>query len=125
MLSIFGIIKGIGILSKIKSFFGNKDNQKDILFFCLIMVFVIVIIIMSIRLMSRRRQVEKLEIKIEALEVSNEVLIAEQLTLSNKLFIQASFSNTTTKIIMITNDFYLEEEDIILRENFKYDFYKE
>lgn len=113
----------IGIIAKVVGYIWK--NKKDFFFLGLILCFVVIISVMAIRLQLKRNEIIKLEDKIEYLEYTNEILISEVLTVSNKLFIQQSFTNTTTKIIMITNDFYLEEEDLILRENFKYDFYKE
>lgn len=121
MLSLMAIIKGIGLANKLKGFV----KSKDFIFFIIILVFVITILLMSVRLLMRRREVVRLYEKVEQLETTNAYLQTERLTLSNRLWIEESFTNTTMKIIMINNDFYLEEEDIILRENFKYDFYKE
>lgn len=121
MIPIFTIIKGLGLANKLKNFV----KSKDFIFFILVLIMVIVILSMSVRLLLRRREVVRLYERVEQLEITNAYLQTERLTLSNKLWIEESFTNTTTKIIMITNDFYLEEEDIILRENFKYDFYRE
>lgn len=124
MLSIIGIIKGIGILKKVKNFF-RKDNLKEIFTFILITIFLITIVIMSIRLVVKKKVIKDLQIEIEQLEITNEFLSVNVLDYSNKLFIKNSFTNTTYKIIKLTNDFYLAEEDLILREEFKHDFYKE
>lgn len=124
MLSVIGIIKGIGILSKIKKFF-SKDNLKEIISFCLITIFLITIIMMSIRLVVKKQRIKELQIEIEQLETTNEFLSINVLDYSNKLFIKNSFTNTTYRIIKLTNDFYLSEEDLTLREDFKHDFYKE
>ena len=115
-------------LSKIalsKVFTYLKNNKREFLLFLVVCICFGVIIWMTMRLLWRKNQVEKLEVKVEQLETTNEYLNTEILNFSNKAFVKDSFTNTTTKIIMITNDFYLIEEDIILRENFKYDFYKE
>lgn len=121
MIPIFTILKGIGVANKLKNFV----KSKDFIFFIIVLLFVSIILIMSVRLLMRRKEIVRLVERVEQLEITNAYLQTERLTLSNKLWIEESFTNTTTKIIMITNDFYLEEEDIILRENFKYDFYKE
>ena len=110
-------------LSKIFTYL--KNNKREFLLFIVVCICFGVIIWMTMRLLWRKNQVEKLEVKVEQLETTNEYLNTEILNFSNKAFVKDSFTNTTTKIIMITNDFYLIEEDIILRENFKYDFYKE
>ena len=118
----------VGWLSKIalsKVFTYLKNNKREFLLFLVVCICFGVIIWMTMRLLWRKNQVEKLEVKVEQLETTNEYLNTEILNFSNKAFVKDSFTNTTTKIIMITNDFYLIEEDIILRENFKYDFYKE
>ena len=118
----------VGWLSKIalsKIFTYLKNNKREFLLFLVVCICFGVIIWMTMRLLWRKNQVEKLEVKVEQLETTNEYLNTEILNFSNKAFVKDSFTNTTTKIIMITNDFYLIEEDIILRENFKYDFYKE
>lgn len=118
----------ISWLSKIalsKVFTYLKNNKREFLLFLVVCICFGVIIWMTMRLLWRKNQVEKLEVKVEQLETTNEYLNTEILNFSNKAFVKDSFTNTTTKIIMITNDFYLIEEDIILRENFKYDFYKE
>ena len=118
----------VGWLSKIalsKVFTYLKNNKREFLLFIVVCICFGVIIWMTMRLLWRKNQVEKLEVKVEQLETTNEYLNTEILNFSNKAFVKDSFTNTTTKIIMITNDFYLIEEDIILRENFKYDFYKE
>lgn len=118
----------VGWLSKIalsKIFTYLKNNKREFLLFIVVCICFGVIIWMTMRLLWRKNQVEKLEVKVEQLETTNEYLNTEILNFSNKAFVKDSFTNTTTKIIMITNDFYLIEEDIILRENFKYDFYKE
>lgn len=124
MLSFIGIIKGIGILKKVKSFF-SKENKKEILSFIIITACLIAIVIMSMRLVVKKQKIQKLQIEIEQLETTNEFLSVNILDYSNKLFIKNSFTNTTFKIIKLTNDFYLAEEDLILREEFKHDFYKE
>lgn len=129
MSIIFSLLSKFA-LSKVKDYI--KNNKKEFILFVVVLVCFCIISFMSLRLLYRKNQVSKLEddidnleIKVEHLETTNEYLSFEILNFSNKAFVKNSFTNTTTKIIMITNDFYLIEEDIILRENYKYDFYKD
>lgn len=115
-------LTAIGIISKILKYF--RKNKKDLIFIGILFVLTAMIFILSIRITLRRREINRLTNRVEALEFTNTYLSDEILTYSNKLFIQKSFTNSSIKIVMITNDFYLGDEDIELREVFKYDFYK-
>lgn len=115
-------LTAIGIISKVLKYF-NK-NKKDLIFLVLILILTIIIFIVSIRIALYRRKVVNLTNTVEGLEFTNTYLSDEILTYSNKLYIQKSFTNSSVKIVMITNDFYLGDEDMELREVFKYDFYK-
>lgn len=111
------------ILSIVKKLFSVLTN-KWTYFILTIIISLLVITYLIVDIKKKDKTIIKLNSDITNLTISNEYLSFEALNFSNKAFIKNSFSNTTTKIIMITNDFYLTEEDIILRENYKYDFYQ-
>lgn len=116
-MSIIAILE---ILKKAFSILTNKWTY----FILTIVISLLVITYLIVDIKKKDKTIIKLNSDITNLITSNEHLSFEVLNFSNKAFIKNSFSNTTTKIIMITNDFYLTEEDIILRENYKHDFYQ-
>lgn len=122
MLSFLAIFKGAGFVTKLISLF--KKNKSSFIFLAIIVVACIVILVMTIRLKIKNTQISVLEQNIEILTITNQYLSSEVQTMSNKWYVQKSFSNTSIKIQLMTNDFYLTEEDIMLRENFKHDFYQ-
>lgn len=111
------------ILTIVKKLFSVLTN-KWTYFILTIVISLLVITYLIVDIKKKDKTIVKLSNDITNLSISNEHLSFEVLNFSNKAFVKNSFSNTTTKIIMITNDFYLIEEDIILRENFKHDFYQ-
>lgn len=122
MLSFLAIFKGAGFVTKLISLF--KKNKSSFIFLAIIVVAYIVILVMTIRLKIKNKQISVLEQNIEILTITNQYLSSEVQTMSNRWYVQKSFSNTSIKIQLMTNDFYLTEEDIMLRENFKHDFYQ-
>ena len=101
-----------------------KKNWKEFALFIIVFSLVMTIIYMVFKINSHKKEIDKLEVKVEQLEITNDYLSYEALTFSNKAFVKKTFTNTTVKIVLITNDFYLEEEDLILKENYKYDFFE-
>lgn len=98
-------------LSKVKDYF--KNNKKEFILFIIVLVCFCIISFMSLRLLYRKNQVSKLEddidnleIKVERLEITNQLNIDNLAQLSNEIIAKKSFSDTKIKIIYITNDIY-------------------
>lgn len=110
MSIIFSLLSKFA-LSKVKDYI--KNNKKEFILFVVVLVCFCIISFMSLRLLYRKNQVSKLEddidnleIKVEQLEITNQLNIDNLTQLSNEIIAKKSFSDTKIKIIYITNDIY-------------------
>lgn len=110
MSIIFSLLSKFA-LSKVKDYI--KNNKKEFILFVVVFVCFCIISFMSLRLLYRKNQVSKLEddidnleIKVEQLEITNQLNIDNLTQLSNEIIAKKSFSDTKIKIIYITNDIY-------------------
>lgn len=115
----------IALIFKIISFFRKylKEHKSEFILLIIVLVCFLTITIMTFRLSHRKNQIKKLEVEIEKLEITNEYLSLEVLNISNTLYVKNNFSNSTIKVITLTNDLVLIEEDLYIRDNFMFDFF--
>ena len=90
-----------------------KKNWKEFALFIIVFSLVMIIIYMSLKINSNEKEIDKLEVKVEQLEITNQLYLTDIDKLSNEIIAQKPLANTSIKIIYRTNDIYYTNKEII------------